>query len=76
MTQDEIIAKALEHAKECEIRVEALHTPSVRDAAVVHFQTPKPGQRVEIILDSKTGEFLGATSPGDDDGCQIYNHVA
>ena len=75
MTKDEIIAKAMEHAKACEVRVETLHSPSVRHAAVVHFQTQKPGKRVEVILDTQTGEFLGATTPGDDDGCQIYSHV-
>jgi hypothetical protein len=73
MTNEEIIAKALEYAKTCEMRVENLHTPSVREAAVVHFQTQKPGQIVEVIIDTKTGEFLGATSPSDEE-CQIYSY--
>jgi hypothetical protein len=67
MTNEEIIAKAWEHAKVIGMRHELLHDPSVRDAAIVYFQTQKPDEKVEMVLDSKTGEFIGASMPGSDE---------
>jgi hypothetical protein len=66
MTHDEIIAKAWEHAKDSGLKLEMLHSPVVRDAAVVCFQTQKAHARVEMVLDSQTGEFISATMSDSD----------
>ncbi|MCI0744520.1 MAG: hypothetical protein L0Y58_03850 [Verrucomicrobia subdivision 3 bacterium] len=61
MTHEQLIAKAIEHAKQCGISAEQLHTPRVRDAAVVSFTDPQSSGRAEFYLDAATGDLISGT---------------
>ena len=64
MTHEELIAKALEHAKRCGIPVEKLQQAKVREAAVVRFRSPESSATAEFCLDRGTGEVISATFSG------------
>ena len=58
MTHDELIAKAVEHAKRTGIAVELLHRPRVREAVIVSFTSPHSSGKAKFYLDAATGDFI------------------
>ncbi len=68
MTHDELIKKAREHVQVLQGRNPGSNVPfhrlervRVRDAAVVYFEGVEQNDRMEVVLDSHTGEWLGAS---------------
>ena len=64
MTHEQLIAKAIEHAKQCGISVDQLQKPRVRDAAVVSFTSLESLGRAEFYLDTATGDLISGTFSG------------
>lgn len=64
MTREEIITRAQAYAVESAKRP-VVGSPKYRPAAVVDFQTELDHIRVEIIIDTETGEFIQCTFTGD-----------
>ena len=65
MTHEELIAKAIEHARQCGIPVEKLQQPNVREAAVVRFRSSNSqSSTAEFYLDRASGELITATFSG------------
>jgi hypothetical protein len=64
MTNENLIAKAIEHAKAAQLEIAALKKPKVRDAVVISFEGKlKNGlakRRTQIFLDKNTGDFIEA----------------
>ena len=60
MTDQELIEKATEYAREAAGNLKLSGTPTVRHAAVVYFDCEARRARIEITLDSRTGEYLEA----------------
>ena len=70
MTHEELIAKALErvrvHERHAEklpdevrgLKVDEMPRRTVRDAAVVYFESDSTTGRIEVVLDSRSGEVL------------------
>jgi hypothetical protein len=65
MTDDKLIAKALEHAKVARLELETLKNPKVRETVIIYFEGKlKNGsstRKTQICLDKKTGDFIEAT---------------
>jgi len=59
MTHEELIAKAVEHAKACGIAAEQLATPRVRDVALVSFRGRHSSGQAKFYVDVETGEVIG-----------------
>lgn len=66
MTHEELIAKAIEHAKQCGIPVEKLQNPRVREAAVVRFRSSESPAIAEFYLDRASGEVISVTFSGEE----------
>lgn len=60
MTWEELIAKAEDHARTAGIPVEQLHTPKVRETALVSFISKSSTATATFHLDATTGELIGA----------------
>ena len=70
MTHEELIAKAVEgvrlyerHAEKVPdtirgLRVDEMHRRTVREAAVVYFESDSTTGRIEVVLDSRSGKVL------------------
>jgi hypothetical protein len=64
MTWEELIAKALEHARTAGIPVELLHRPKVREAAIVSFSSQHSTGSAKFYLDAGTGALISAEFSG------------
>ena len=64
MTHEELIAKALEHAKRTGIAVELLHKPKVREAVIVSFTSQHSSGKAKFYLDAHTGDMIGGEFSG------------
>jgi len=64
MTHEELIARALEHAKACGIAVEQLQSPKVRDVALVSFTGQHSSGKAKFYVDAETGEVIAGEFSG------------
>jgi hypothetical protein len=64
MTHEELIAKAVEHAKRTGIAVESLHRPKVREAVIVSFTSHHASGKAKFYLDARTGDMIGGEFSG------------
>ena len=63
MTRQELIAKAIKYAEENAGRFKLTGEPKFRESAIVYFRCECDGNkaRIELQIDTKTGERLGFT---------------
>jgi len=64
MTHEEIIAKAVEHAKKIGIAIELLHKPKVLEAFIVSFTNQHSSGKAKFYLDAGTGDMIGGEFSG------------
>src|SRR6266566_5366519 len=64
MTWEELIAKAVEHARTTGITVELLHKPKVRQTALVSFISQGSTATARFLLDATTGDLISAEFSG------------
>lgn len=64
MTWEELIDKAVEHARSLAIPVEQLHRPKVRETVVVSFISKSSSATARFHLDASTGELISAEFSG------------
>jgi hypothetical protein len=64
MTHEQLIAKAVEHAKACGVPVEQLNTPKVRDVVLVSFTSQHSLGKAKFYVDADTGEVIGGECSG------------
>ncbi len=64
MTHEELIAKAVEHAKRTGIAAEFLHQPKVREAVIVSFTSEHSSGRAKFYLDAGTGDLISGEFSG------------
>ena len=81
MTDDELLAKAIERLRAMEARrkdvpeelravtVDTLPKRRIRDAVVIDFERDEAGGRIQIVMDREAGDMISATyNPGKDTG--------
>jgi hypothetical protein len=64
MTHEELIDKAMEHAKRTGIAVELFQNPRVREAVIVSFTSQHSSGKAEFCLDAATGDFISGEFSG------------
>jgi hypothetical protein len=64
MTHEQLIEKAMEHAKSTGIPTELLENPSVKDVAMVSFSNLPSSGRATLYLDVTTGGLISAEFSG------------
>jgi ATP-dependent Clp protease ATP-binding subunit ClpC len=64
MTWEELIARAVEHARTAGVTVELLHKPKVRRTALVSFVSQGSSATARFLLDATTGDLISAEFSG------------
>jgi hypothetical protein len=60
MNQEELIARAVEHARILGTNPDWLENARVQEVAIVHFECENSGENMEVYLDVRSGDFLRA----------------
>ena len=74
MTQEHLIAKALQHLAAADVDTSRVRNGRVIEAAVVYFDSGSDTKTVQVTLDRSSGECLGATIA--DEGVLTQNPAA